>query len=137
MIASRTWCKRRIDLKGWDRAYIPLPFNRIVQAFAGPYFVPTDADDPERLEAFRQELEGELLELTHWVHRLLDDPPRDPGFGFPEGWTPSWGDDLPRYPFEAPEGHPARNEAGAQPQHRGAQRRQAAAVARWTRAQGG
>jgi lysophospholipid acyltransferase (LPLAT)-like uncharacterized protein len=53
MITARTWCKRRINLRGWDRSYIPLPFNHIVQTFEGPYFVPPGADDPELLEAFR------------------------------------------------------------------------------------
>ena len=64
MIPARTWCRRRIQLKGWDRAVIPLPFNHIVQAFVGPYFPPVDCDRPEVLERFRQHLENELLELT-------------------------------------------------------------------------
>ena len=33
LLVARTWCKRRINLSGWDRAAIPLPFNHIVQTF--------------------------------------------------------------------------------------------------------
>jgi lysophospholipid acyltransferase (LPLAT)-like uncharacterized protein len=131
MIVSRTWCKRRITLKGWDRAAIPLPFNHIVQAFVGPFFTPTDGDDPEVLEAFRQKLEQELLELTWWTHERIGDLPPEPRHGFPPGWTPSWGGELPRYPFEAPEGHPAAAQMGAKPQRWRAQLSQVAAVERW------
>jgi lysophospholipid acyltransferase (LPLAT)-like uncharacterized protein len=131
MLVARTWCKRRINLKGWDRAAIPLPFNHIVQTFVGPYFPPADADTPEVLERFRKHLEDELLELTWWTHVRIRDVPPEPRFGFPPGWTPSWGEEFPRYPFEAPDGHPANAESGAQPLHSGAQRRQVAAVERW------
>jgi lysophospholipid acyltransferase (LPLAT)-like uncharacterized protein len=130
MILSRTWCKRRIDLGGWDRAVIPLPFNHIVQAFAGPYFVPSDADDPEVLEAFRQHLENELLELTWWVHERVGDPPAEPRRGYPAGWAPCWKGELPELPFEAPAGHPGLSQERAEPVRPAARRRQAAAVAR-------
>jgi lysophospholipid acyltransferase (LPLAT)-like uncharacterized protein len=130
MIVARTWCKRRINLKGWDRAAIPLPFNHIVQAFAGPYFPPADADDPEVLERFRQHMENELLELTWWVHERIGDLPPEPRHGFPEGWTPKWGGELPKLPFEPEPGHPALSQTRAEPVRRRAKRRQAAAVAR-------
>lgn len=133
MILSRTWCKRRIDLPGWDRAYIPLPFNHIVQAFAGPYFVPVDADDPAILERFRAEIENELLELTYYVHQQIGDVPREPRFGFPEGWKPAWGGRIPTRSLDAPASHPARQQRGAEPQDEGAKRRQRDAVARYTR----
>lgn len=130
MIISRTWCKRRINLPGWDRSYIPLPFNHIVQAFAGPYFVPTDADDPAVLERFRAGLENELLELTYYVHQKIGDVPSAPRFGFPEGWAPSWDGTMPTPSREAPAGHPALLQRGAEPQGVDAKRRQRDAVAR-------
>jgi lysophospholipid acyltransferase (LPLAT)-like uncharacterized protein len=132
MIVARTWCKRRITLGGWDRAVIPLPFNHIIQTFVGPYFPPAGADDPAALETFRQHLEQELLELTWWTHERIGDLPPEPRHGFPPGWKPSWGGELPPYPFEAPAGHPASSQRGAQPVSRGARRRQAAAVKRWS-----
>ncbi len=130
MITTRTWCKRRINFRGWDRAYLPLPFNHIVQAFGGPYFVPPEADDPEVLEGFRHELENELLELTYFVHERIGDVPPEPRFGFPEGWQPSWGGELRQPSFEPDPPHPALKEMGAEPASRGARRRQREAVAR-------
>ena len=132
MIVSRTWCKRRITLGGWDRAVIPLPFNHIVQAFAGPYFVPPEADDPEVLERFRLYIQRELLELTWWVHERIGDVPEQPFFGFPADFEPTWGrePELPRYPFVPEPGHPALTQEKAVPVRKAAQRRQAAAVAR-------
>jgi lysophospholipid acyltransferase (LPLAT)-like uncharacterized protein len=130
MMVIRTWCKRKVTLSGWDRAVIPLPFNHIMQTFVGPYFPPANADDPEVLEEFRQHLEQELLELTWWTHERVGDLPPEPRHGFPPGWTPSWGEELPRYPLEAPADHPSSSQLGAQPVGRRAQRRQAAAVER-------
>ena len=131
LIVSRTWAKRRINLSGWDKSYIPLPFNHIVQAFAGPYFVDPEANK-EQVEAFRKELENELLELCNWVHDYLgEEAPSGGRPNFPAGWTPSWTPGaLPRYPFEPPAGHPAAAETKAEPQGRRARKRQAAAVAR-------
>jgi lysophospholipid acyltransferase (LPLAT)-like uncharacterized protein len=133
MIVARTWCKRRIDLPGWDRSYIPLPFNHIVQAFAGPYFVPVGADDPAVLEAFRAEIENELLELTYYVHQQIGDVPAEPRFGFPPGWEPSWGGAISNPPFEPPSPHPALRQRGAEPEGEKAKRRQRDAVARHLR----
>jgi hypothetical protein len=130
MIVSRTWCKRRINLPGWDRSYIPLPFNHIVQAFVGPYFVPPDADDPTVLEAFRAKIENELLELTYYVHQKIGDVPLSPRFGFPVGWESTWDGKIPKPSFEAPSGHPALRQHGAEPQGEDAKQRQRAAVAR-------
>jgi lysophospholipid acyltransferase (LPLAT)-like uncharacterized protein len=130
MIVARTWCKRRIDLPGWDRAYIPLPFNTIVQAFAGPYFVPIGADDPAVLEGFRREIENELLDMTYYVHQRIGDVPDEPRFGFPPGWAPSWDGVIPRRPLAAPASHPAGGQRGAEPMREPARRRQREAVAR-------
>ncbi|MGH7789866.1 MAG: lysophospholipid acyltransferase family protein [Candidatus Binatia bacterium] len=130
MILSRTWCKRRINLPGWDRSYIPLPFNHIVQAFAGPYFVPVDADDPVVLERFRAAIESELLELTHYVDQQIGEVPAEPRFGFPVGWKPAWGNAIPTPSLDAPASHPALQQRGAEPQSHPARRHQRHAVAR-------
>lgn len=130
MIVSRTWCKRRINLPGWDRSYIPLPFNHIVQAFAGPYFAPIEAEDPVVFEGFRRAIENELLELTYYVHQVVGDVPAEPRFGFPTAWKPTWGGAIPQPPFEPPPPHPALSQRGARPLGEGARRRQCEAVER-------
>ncbi len=90
----------------------------------------TKGDVSKVLEGFRQELENELLELTHWVHQRIGDVPPEPRFGFPEGWQPTWGAELPQRSFEPDALHPALLEKGAQPVSRDARRRQREAVAR-------
>ncbi len=60
----RTWYKRCIRLKTWDRMAVPLPFNRIRYYLRGPYFVPESAQTQEGLEAFRLELENALIDLA-------------------------------------------------------------------------
>lgn len=142
MIVARTWAKRRINFSSWDRAFVPLPFNHIVQAFAGPYFTPIDASK-EDLEVFRQHLQNELLEITNWVHDYVGEPaPPEGRRDFPEGWAPTWTPgELPRYAFDPPEGHPAASQTKAEPVRAAPRRRQARAVERsmgtWkTRAEG-
>ena len=142
MIVSRTWAKRRINFSSWDRAFVPLPFNHIVQAFAGPYFTPKDASK-EDLEVFRQQLEQELLEITNWVHDYLGEPaPAEGRRDFPPGWSPTWTPgQLPRYAFDPPAGHPAAEQTKAEPVRAAPRKRQAQAVERsmgkWpTRAEG-
>lgn len=67
----KTWAKRNIRLPTWDRMAIPLPFNHIRQTCRGPFFVPEDAQDPEKLEAFRRRMERELAELTEEHYRFF------------------------------------------------------------------
>jgi lysophospholipid acyltransferase (LPLAT)-like uncharacterized protein len=126
---TRIWARWRIPLPGWDRSYIPLPFNRIVQAAAGPYFPRPDAT-PEEVEALRQRVENELLELTYLVHQRMGTVPRSLSFGFPEGWQPKWEGEIPVYPFEPEPGHPALLETGYVPGDERARRRQEEAQAR-------
>jgi lysophospholipid acyltransferase (LPLAT)-like uncharacterized protein len=64
IVLVRTWYRRCIRLRTWDREAIPLPFNRIAYYYRGPYFVPEDAKTREGLERFRLKLEGELIELA-------------------------------------------------------------------------
>jgi lysophospholipid acyltransferase (LPLAT)-like uncharacterized protein len=60
----RTWYKRCVRLRTWDRMAVPLPFNVIRYYFRGPYFVPADADSQEGLERFRLELENDLIDMA-------------------------------------------------------------------------
>lgn len=59
-IVPGTWWARPIVRVGsWDRTIVPLPFSRIVFAFAEPLFVASDAD-AEAIEAARAELTRRL-----------------------------------------------------------------------------
>jgi len=60
----RTWYKRSVRLRTWDRMAIPLPFNVIGYYLRGPYFVPPDARTEEGLARFRRELEDDLVDLA-------------------------------------------------------------------------
>jgi lysophospholipid acyltransferase (LPLAT)-like uncharacterized protein len=70
----RTWYKRCIRLRTWDRMAIPLPFNRIRYYLEGPHFVPKTAKTREDLEAFRLELEDALIELAERSYDDLGHP---------------------------------------------------------------
>jgi lysophospholipid acyltransferase (LPLAT)-like uncharacterized protein len=64
IILARVWVKRCFRLNTWDRTAIPLPFNRISCYLRGPYFVPEDAHSEDGLEAFRDRLEDDLIDLA-------------------------------------------------------------------------
>jgi len=64
MIIVRTWFKRMIRLPTWDRVAIPLPFNVIYKYASDPYDMPEDTDTDEGMEAFRQQLENDLIDLA-------------------------------------------------------------------------
>ncbi len=70
----RTWYKRCWRLPTWDRMAVPLPFNRIRYYLRGPYFVPETASTQEGLEAFRLELEKELIDLAAQSYDDLGQP---------------------------------------------------------------
>jgi len=88
VICVRTRYRRGITLPTWDRAQIPLPFNRRVTLASGPYWISPDADEAA-VAAFRQHLEAELLELTERVYVTLGEC-RTPRRDFPPGWQPRW-----------------------------------------------
>ncbi len=93
LFIERTWFRSYARLANWDRTLVPMPFNRIVHAFAGPYLPPPPDSPDEDIEAFRRHVENELLELTFHVRGLLEESPRpDRLQNYPEGWQPSWGD---------------------------------------------
>lgn len=65
----RTWYKRCLRLPTWDRMALPLPFNVIRYYLRGPYFVPESAHTDEGLEAFRRQLEDDLIDLAAESYR--------------------------------------------------------------------
>jgi lysophospholipid acyltransferase (LPLAT)-like uncharacterized protein len=61
---ARTWYRRCIRLRTWDRMAIPLPFNTIKYYLRGPYHVPESARTPEGLHRFVLALENDLIDLA-------------------------------------------------------------------------
>jgi lysophospholipid acyltransferase (LPLAT)-like uncharacterized protein len=74
IVLVRTWYQRCFRLDTWDRAAIPLPFNRIHYYMIGPYFAPPDADTEAGLERFRRQLEDDLIELAGRSYDDLGQP---------------------------------------------------------------
>lgn len=70
----RTWYRRRIRLGTWDRTAIPLPFNTIHHHIRGPYFAPSDPSDAAALEAFRDRIEGDLVDLAAHSYDVVGEP---------------------------------------------------------------
>ena len=70
----RTWYKRSIRLRTWDRTAIPLPFNRIKYYLAGPYHVTEDAQTEEGFARFLLQLEDELIEMATASYRDMGQP---------------------------------------------------------------
>lgn len=59
VVPGTWWARPLVRARSWDRTIVPLPFSRIVFAFAPPLFVPPDADEPA-MEAARAELTRRL-----------------------------------------------------------------------------
>ena len=74
VVAIRTWSRRRLLLKTWDRTLIPLPFSRIVAVAGQPIHVPRDAT-PDEFEEARLRVESELRELTLRARSRAGDEP--------------------------------------------------------------
>jgi hypothetical protein len=90
VVAVRTWYRRGITLPTWDRAQIPLPFNRRVTLASGPYWIAPDADE-RAFEAFRAHVESELLELTERARVAVGARPGlESRWGFPHEWRTQW-----------------------------------------------
>jgi lysophospholipid acyltransferase (LPLAT)-like uncharacterized protein len=64
VILARTWYKRCLRLPTWDRMALPLPFNFIRYYLRGPYSVPDSAHHAAGLEAFRVQIENDLIDLA-------------------------------------------------------------------------
>lgn len=85
----RTWCRRRILLRTWDRMMVPLPFNKIVILAEGPYELPDNLDRKEVFDEFHRFVENQLLETTYKCFDMVDHPVDDELLAnFPEGWKP-------------------------------------------------
>jgi lysophospholipid acyltransferase (LPLAT)-like uncharacterized protein len=92
IFTERTWFRSYLRLPSWDRTLVPMPFNRIVHGFAGPFLPPPVNSGEEALEEFRARIESELLELTYYVRGLIEETPlADRTRNYPDGWQPSWG----------------------------------------------
>jgi len=63
VLLVRTWYRRCLRLRTWDRTAIPLPFNEIAFYLRGPYTLHKRASS-EELEDFRQRMESELVALA-------------------------------------------------------------------------
>jgi lysophospholipid acyltransferase (LPLAT)-like uncharacterized protein len=63
VLLVRTWYRRSLRLRTWDRTAIPLPFNEIAFYLRGPYSLPKGASSDE-FERFRLRMESELLSLA-------------------------------------------------------------------------
>ena len=59
IVPGTWWARPLVRVGSWDRTIVPLPFSRIVFAFAEPLSVPPDADD-DLVEATRVELTRRL-----------------------------------------------------------------------------
>ena len=101
MLVQKTWCRWRLRLPNWDRTIVPLPFNHIVEVFAGPYLPPADVDQPRPFKAWAREIEGELWRLTDWVWRRYEGTSTEPRAAFPPEWSPPTGDPVLVRPFDA------------------------------------
>ena len=74
IVLVRTWYRRCLRLRTWDRTAIPLPFNRIHYYMEGPYFAPADAHTEDGLERFRLRLERDLIALAARSYDDLGQP---------------------------------------------------------------
>jgi lysophospholipid acyltransferase (LPLAT)-like uncharacterized protein len=68
---------RRRVLGSWDRFVVPLPFSRGIIRVGAPIEVPRDTDDAG-LEAVRQKLEVDLINLTMALDSELGVAPVEP-----------------------------------------------------------
>jgi lysophospholipid acyltransferase (LPLAT)-like uncharacterized protein len=77
---QKTWCKRYVRLRTWDRTLVPLPFNHIVHVFAGP-IVPSDyPSTQEGFAALRDEVERQLCRVSAYARRITE------GLPLPQDW---------------------------------------------------
>jgi hypothetical protein len=74
VVLVRTWTRRCLRLRSWDRLAIPLPWNEIRYSMRGPYPVPEDAGTRAGFERFCARLEADLLDLAAESYEALDQP---------------------------------------------------------------
>jgi lysophospholipid acyltransferase (LPLAT)-like uncharacterized protein len=64
IVLVRTWYKRCMRLRTWDRMTIPLPFNVIRYYMRGPYLVPPSTQTQQGLDEYRDQLENTLIDMA-------------------------------------------------------------------------
>jgi lysophospholipid acyltransferase (LPLAT)-like uncharacterized protein len=74
VVLVRTWYKRCLRLKTWDRMAVPLPFNVIRYYMRGPYHVPDGAQSPDVLLAFHRRVEDDLIDLAAQSYADMGQP---------------------------------------------------------------
>jgi rhomboid protease GluP len=74
IVLVRTWTRRNLRLRSWDRLAIPLPWNEIRLSMRGPYPVPADADTPEGFARFCARLEADLRSLAAESYEAFGQP---------------------------------------------------------------
>lgn len=79
LFVEKTWCKRYFRLPTWDRSLVPLPFNHIVHAYAGP-IAPPEAGDEAGFDATLRKVEHLLCRVTAFARA------RTEGLPLPEDW---------------------------------------------------
>ena len=94
MLVEKTWCRRRIRLRNWDRTIVPLPFNHIVHVFAGPFLPPPNVDEPRPFKEWARAMERELWRLTDYVWRRYEGTSTEPRAAFPPEWSPPTDDPV-------------------------------------------
>lgn len=67
----RSWAKRYVSMKSWDRTMIPLPFNHLVFFCSDPVKIPPGVTG-EEFEAMRLQLEKMLLDLKSRSESFFD-----------------------------------------------------------------
>ena len=63
VVLVRTWYRRCLRLRTWDRTAIPLPFNEIAYYFRGPY-APSKGASRDEVGQFLLRMESELIALA-------------------------------------------------------------------------
>jgi lysophospholipid acyltransferase (LPLAT)-like uncharacterized protein len=86
----RTQAKHALYMNTWDRTAIPLPFNKIETSAVGPYWIDPDCT-AETFNAFCEHIQQELLNLTDYIDRKLNDGESTHTIqqDFPKDWTGS------------------------------------------------
>jgi len=79
LLFEKTWCRRYLQLPTWDRTLVPLPFNYIVHAFAGPIHPRADAaGDGDRFDALHREAERMQCLVAAFARRRAEGKPPPP-----------------------------------------------------------
>jgi lysophospholipid acyltransferase (LPLAT)-like uncharacterized protein len=80
VIVFKTWCRRYFQLPTWDRTLIPLPFNRIVYVFSGPFWPSAELPEAQRFDALYRDVERELCRISAYARRHIE------GLPLPQDW---------------------------------------------------